>query len=159
MSALKHAKFKSLNDKKIQQQAAYLLHREDVVYLQTDKDNFSAIVASHEPDLQLLQKLLYLRKTGLSLGMPASKEWLPAHEVALSIDAAEALNCIAVNKEQALHFLKKEDMMLPDMGKGWYIVRYEGLGLGWIKALGNRFNNYLPKHWRIRMEITDADWA
>jgi NOL1/NOP2/fmu family ribosome biogenesis protein len=45
----------------------------------------------------------------------------------------------------------------PD-GKGWYMVTYNGLGLGWLKALGNRSNNYLPKNWRIRMEITDADW-
>jgi NOL1/NOP2/fmu family ribosome biogenesis protein len=37
--------------------------------------------------------------------------------------------------------------------KGWYIIRYKGLGLGWIKALGNRVNNYLPKSWRIRMDI------
>ena len=100
----------------------------------------------------MLQSAVYLRKTGLKLGSPALKEWLPAHEVALGIDANESIPCINVNKEQALRFLKREDMGV-EADKGWYIIRYEGLGLGWIKSLGNRMNNYLPKHWRIRMDI------
>lgn len=103
-------KFKSLHDKKIQQQAGYLLKDTDVGFLQTDKDNFSAIRAVHEPDLQVLQKAVYLRKTGLKLGMPSAKDWLPAHDVALSIDANENLSAIKVNREQALRFLKREDM-------------------------------------------------
>jgi NOL1/NOP2/fmu family ribosome biogenesis protein len=60
---------------------------------------------------------------------------------------------IQVSKEQALKFLKKEDMQLGETARGWMLVSYEGLALGWIKALGNRVNNYLPKHWRIRMEL------
>ena len=62
---------------------------------------------------------------------------------------------MAVSREQALRYLKREDMGLPPVEKGWYIVRYQGLGLGWIKALGNRVNNYLPKQWRIRMDINE----
>jgi NOL1/NOP2/fmu family ribosome biogenesis protein len=52
-----------------------------------------------------------------------------------------------------LRFLKKEEISLPVAERGWYIVRYDGLGLGWVKSIGNRFNNYLPKNQRIRMEI------
>lgn len=63
-----------------------------------------------------------------------------------------------LSREQALRFLKKEDFELPVNDKGWYVMQYEGLGLGWIKSLGNRFNNYLPKHWRIRMDI-ENEWA
>ena len=37
--------------------------------------------------------------------------------------------------------------MLPH--RGWAIVQYEGMNLGWIKLLGNRTNNYYPREWRI----------
>ena len=107
----------------------------------------------HETDWHILQKAVYLRKTGLKLGMPAAKEWLPEHEVALSIDANTLLPGINADREQALRFLKREDMGIDDLAKGWQIVKYNGQGLGWVKSLGSRVNNYLPKHWRIRMDI------
>jgi 16S rRNA C967 or C1407 C5-methylase (RsmB/RsmF family)/NOL1/NOP2/fmu family ribosome biogenesis protein len=154
---LRIPKFKSDHDKKIQEQSGYLLKEQGMLFIQTDKENFSALHPCHEADWQLLHKAVYLRKTGLKLGLPAGKDWLPAHDVALSIDANNNLPFINVNKEQALHFLKREDMAIAGIEKGWLMVRYNGLGLGWIKSLGNRINNYLPKHWRIRMEIDDQD--
>lgn len=151
-------RYKPAHDKKIQQQASYLLKDTDLIFIQTDKENYSAMQPAHELDWQLLQKVVYLRKTGLRLGMPAAKDWIPAHDVALSIDANVNLPCLNVNKDEALRFLKREDMGMEDIPKGWLMIRYNGLGLGWVKSLGNRMNNYLPKHWRIRMEITDTDW-
>lgn len=150
---LRIVKFKSAHDKKIQQQAGYLLKDTGSLFIQARKDNYCAIRQCHEADWHQLQKAVYLRKTGLNLGSPAAKEWLPDHEVALSIDANSDLPFISANREQALHFLKREEMSIDDIPKGWHIVKYNGLGLGWVKSLGNRLNNYLPKHWRIRMEI------
>ncbi len=151
--AMRPVRFKTAHDKKIQQQAGYLLADADVSFIQTDKENYSAMQPEHEADWHILQKAVYLRKTGLKLGMPAAKEWLPEHEVALSIDANNNLPGINATREQALRFLKREDMGIADLPKGWLVVRYEGLGLGWVKSLGNRVNNYLPKQWRIRMDI------
>jgi 16S rRNA C967 or C1407 C5-methylase (RsmB/RsmF family)/NOL1/NOP2/fmu family ribosome biogenesis protein len=148
-----YPRFKTMHDKKIQQQAGYLLKDADLVFVQAGKEDHSAIYPAHEADLQLLQMAVYLRKTGLNLGSPTAKEWLPAHEVALSVDTSADLPSVSVNKEQALRYLKREEMGIPGIDKGWHIVRFEGLGLGWIKSLGNRNNNYLPKHWRIRMDI------
>jgi NOL1/NOP2/sun family putative RNA methylase len=150
---MRPARFKSANDKKVQAQAAYLLSETDLVYVQSDKEHFSAMRPQHEEDWQMLQKAVYLRKTGLKLGRGVAKEWLPEHEVAPSIDASKELPCINVTKEQALRFLKREEMGIDAVEKGWAIVRYNGLGLGWVKGLGNRVNNYLPKNWRIRMDI------
>jgi 16S rRNA C967 or C1407 C5-methylase (RsmB/RsmF family)/NOL1/NOP2/fmu family ribosome biogenesis protein len=150
---LRPVRLKSANDKKRQQQAGYLLKEAGNAFLQTGKEEYSAINPLHEADIQILQKAVYLRNTGLKLGTPTAKEWLPAHEVALSIDAHEQLPCLDVTKEQALRYLKREEMGITTAGKGWLMVKYNGLGLGWIKSLGNRMNNYLPKHWRIRMDI------
>ena len=150
-------KFKTAHDKKIKDQAAYLLRNPDKLFIQAGKEDFHAIETSHEADLQMLQKFVYMRKTGLKLGKPVAKEWLPDHEIALSIDANINLPGIDANWEQALHFLKREEMGLESTDKGWFIIHYNGLGLGWIKALGNRTNNYLPKSWRIRMEVFDNE--
>lgn len=156
--SLKPPKFKTAHDAKIAAQCSYLLDTKDWVCM-PQAEGYVAIQKEHEVDYHILQKHVYLRKVGIQLGSPAKNEWLPAHDVALSINRSKVLPAIAVNKEQALKFLKKEDPSLGDVQKGWYLLTYNGLGLGWIKALGNRVNNYLPKHWRIRMEINDADWA
>lgn len=154
----KQPKFRTKHDAKAYEQCKYLLHGEDWVCIK-EGDEYVAIRNNHEADLHIIKEHLYLRKTGLRLGMPAKKDWLPAHDIALSIDRNNTLPIVAATKEQALKFLKKEDAGFDGLEKGWYIVSFAGLGLGWIKALGNRENNYLPKHWRIRMEINEDDWA
>ncbi len=152
-------KYKPMHDKKVFEQAAWLLDSAGYTYFSPGNEQYIAINPNHEADWHLLAKNVYLRKTGVQVGAPAGKDWLPAHDVALSIHKNKNLPYINVTREQALRFLKKEDMGLEPPGKGWYLIGYEGKGLGWVKSLGNRFNNYLPKHWRIRMNINDADWA
>lgn len=152
-------KFKAANDSKTRQPAAYLLNDKQYVFFQSDKESYNAIYPQHEVDWHLLKDIVYLRKLGLNIGSPAQKEWLPSHEVALSIDKNNTIPSIALDKDKALRFMKKEEISLPAFDKGWYLVTFEGEGLGWIKSLGTRFNNYLPKHWRIRMELPPADWA
>lgn len=154
---LKPIRYKTLQDKKAQEQTQHLLDT-DFICLQPDKENYVAIHPSHEADYHILKQFVYLRKTGTALGMPSPKEWLPAHDVALSIHRSKSIPQIELNKEQALKFLKKEEADITLNDKGWFLLTYKGLGLGWIKSIGNRYNNYLPKHWRIRMEISDADW-
>jgi 16S rRNA C967 or C1407 C5-methylase (RsmB/RsmF family)/NOL1/NOP2/fmu family ribosome biogenesis protein len=153
-SSLHTPRFRTVNNKQIQQQAGYLLKDGDFVFVQTGKEDFGALRTVHEPDWQILQKAVYLRKAGLNIGSPAGRDWIPAHDVALDIDANSSLRGVDVNKGQALRFLKREDIGI-EAEKGWLVVRYNGLGLGWIKSLGNRLNNYLPKNWRIRMELPD----
>lgn len=157
-AAIKQPKYKAVHDAKIAAQCSYLLDSSNWICI-PQGDGYVAMHKEHEVDYHILQKQVYLRKVGIELGSPVKNEWLPAHDVALSVGRSKSLPAIAVNKEQALKFLKKEDPGLGEIPKGWYLLTYNGLGLGWIKALGNRVNNYLPKHWRIRMEINDADWA
>ncbi len=144
---------KSQHDKKAAGQSSFLLNNSDDFVTLSTRENFAAVFRDHEPDFQLLNKTLFFRKTGVALGSPAHKEWLPAHDVALSLDRSVHLPFAEVDREQALKFLKKEEMNLSLQEKGWILITYQGMGLGWIKSLGSRSNNYLPKHWRIRMEL------
>ncbi len=135
--------------------ARYLSHHDMTVT--APRDNvFQAVAACHWADISILEKHIYLRRIGTSIGEPAGKDWIPAHDIALSIYANEDIPAAALSREQALRFLKREDPQAEGLQKGWYLMRYNGLGLGWVKSLGNRVNNYLPKQWRIRMDIDDS---
>lgn len=57
-----------------------------------------------------------------------------------------------LSREDALKFLRKQDLRLLDAPKGFVLLTYKGLGLGWAKNLGNRLNNYYPAEWRILKE-------
>lgn len=119
--------------------------------------SYLALNSAHTADHELLKSKLYFRKTGTSLGEAAHNDWIPDHESALSIHLPENVPNIDLNLAEALKYLKKEDVGIAPRPKGWYLARYEGLGLGWMKSLGNRYNNTLPKSLRIRMNIQDED--
>ncbi|WP_157977094.1 methyltransferase RsmF C-terminal domain-like protein [Taibaiella helva] len=114
---------------------------------------YYAIAAAHTADLALLQSALRIKKTGTALGKIAGKDTLPDHELALSIHLSQAMARLPLSREEALLFLKKEEVRKDNPAKGWQVATFEGLGLGWGKWLPNRMNNYFPKSWRIRMDV------
>jgi 16S rRNA C967 or C1407 C5-methylase (RsmB/RsmF family)/NOL1/NOP2/fmu family ribosome biogenesis protein len=78
---------------------------------------------------------------------------IPAHDLAMStLVNKDAFPSAALNKEHALKFLRREDFKIDLKQKGYTMVTYENHPLGWINFLGNRFNNYYPVNWRIRMK-------
>lgn len=102
-----------------------------------------------------VDQVLKRKSSGLEPGVIKGKDFIPSHELALSTAISGALPHIDLDKTQALKYLKKEDFNKPEDSKaeGWALVRYEHLNLGWVKIMQNRMNNYLPKDWRIRMDI------
>jgi NOL1/NOP2/fmu family ribosome biogenesis protein len=58
---------------------------------------------------------------------------------------------VPVNLEQAISYLRKEDMRLDIPQKGWVMLIFNNVPLGWIKSLPGRVNNYYPMNWRISM--------
>lgn len=91
---------------------------------------------------------IYFKKTGTTLGELKHQDLIPHHEFALSIYLNKSVNRIELSKEQAISFLKKENVNVK-AGKGIGLMTYKDQGLGWVKVLDNRINNYLPKEFRI----------
>ncbi|MBV9986233.1 MAG: hypothetical protein JO301_01025, partial [Chitinophagaceae bacterium] len=56
-----------------------------------------------------------------------------------------------LSQQQALQYLRRKDLAI-EAPRGWCLVKYCGLPLGWIKVLPNRINNYYPAEWRILKE-------
>jgi len=67
----------------------------------------------------------------------------------MSLLLNENTSSLNLNYEQAVQYLKKKDVAVADAQKGWNIVKYCDVNLGWIKILQNRANNYYPTNWRI----------
>jgi 16S rRNA C967 or C1407 C5-methylase (RsmB/RsmF family)/NOL1/NOP2/fmu family ribosome biogenesis protein len=104
--------------------------------------------------LKQIASMLPFHSFGLEVGIFKGNDFIPTHEFALSTAISKKLPHIDLNRVQALHFLKKESPKLDEIPKqGWYLARYEGLNLGWMKVLNHRINNYLPKDFKIRMSI------
>ena len=99
--------------------------------------------------LQQLQQVLYLKKAGVQVGALLRNELLPHHELALATQIAGKFPVIEAEKSIALDYLRRKDIRIETAVKGWALLKYKSLGIGFIKILPNRANNYYPKEWRI----------
>ncbi len=96
-----------------------------------------------------LQQSLYIKKAGITMGKLAHNELVPHHDFAMSNYVSNAIVSVALNKEGALQYLRRNDVVITNNYKGWALVQYAQQSLGWVKLLQNRVNNYYPKEWRI----------
>jgi NOL1/NOP2/fmu family ribosome biogenesis protein len=90
---------------------------------------------------------------GVEVGCLKGQDLVPAPELALSLAVSNALPAVALDRTNALLFLKKETISVPHAPQGWTLVRHQELNLGWVKVLKDRVNNYYPKNWRILMDL------
>ena len=108
----------------------------------------------HAAYITLINNVLHKKSSGLEIGSFKGQDFIPDHDLALSLERSEATPSVFLTKNQALAFLKKDPLELPDDApQGWVLACYNGVGIGWIKVLKNRVNNYLPKDFRIRMDL------
>ena len=113
------------------------------------QEQINALPESLIAELPLLQSACYLKRAGVPMGKLSAKEFIPGHDLAVSLIISPSLPVVALSREQALLYLRKEEVHPEGVEPGWSLVAYEGLNLGWIKVLPRRSNNYYPKEWRI----------
>lgn len=115
------------------------------------KETILALPKRLQQDVAFLQKQLYIKQAGISLGTIKGKDVIPNHALALSNLVNENVGRIAFTKEQAIQYLQRKDIAIDagSLSKGWQLASYCGIDLGWLKVLPNRINNYYPTEWRI----------
>ena len=119
-------------------------------------DEVFAVPCSMEEYLYLYGNLKIV-KTGTKVFTVKNKSYLPSHELALSTGLKkEAFPAIEVDLTAALKYLKRDTLKINDIIKGWNILTYKGINIGFINNLGNRINNYFPVEWRIRMDLPES---
>lgn len=107
-------------------------------------------------DYSLLYQNLKIVRPGTTLLSMKNDDILPDHDLALSrLLKDDAFPSRELNLDEAHAYLKRDVFPMAEMGKGWNIVTYKNVTLGFVKNIGNRINNYFPVEWRIRMEIPE----
>ena len=114
--------------------------------------NVQAFPKSHETVYTLLQQYVKVIHAGITLGEMKGKDLIPHHSLAMSTALAnDAFPKAEVNYEQAIAYLRKESLVLDTcVPRGYVLLTYQNIPLGFMKNIGNRANNLYPQEWRIR---------
>jgi NOL1/NOP2/fmu family ribosome biogenesis protein len=147
---VKDKEHQKANFKEIDQVKPYINNADDFFFFKVN-DDWLAINRNHKESLAILQRYLYIKKSGIRIGKLMGKDMIPDHELALSlIINKEKFLQTELTKDQAIQYLRRENIAGLDINsKGWSLMCYEGQPLGWSKLLPNRINNYYPKEIRI----------
>lgn len=128
--------------------AKWLVSSKDLSFI-LQGQNIAVVPAAWQHTIQYLMQELKVRYAGVELGTIAKNDLLPEHALALSTIVSDQIAAIDLNEEQALNYLRKQELQVASTHKGWALAQYKGMNLGWMKLLGNRINNYYPKEYRI----------
>ena len=77
---------------------------------------------------------------------------IPDHSLAMStLLNHDGFSCFELTYEQAIAYLRKEAITLDaSVPRGYILLTYKNIPLGFAKNIGNRANNLYPQEWRIR---------
>lgn len=118
----------------------------------TDKENrMFAINEAHQEDVDFLNGKINLIRKGCLCGTWMKNDFIPEHDLAMS-SLCTFSNRVELTLEQALEFLRRNPFDIIISEKGWYLCTYQNIPLGWLKNIGNRFNNYFPAALRLRLQ-------
>ncbi len=150
-------KLNRLPQKKVEMMKEWLQTPGTFDFFEKPDGQIIAIPNALSNEYAVIFRALQKRSSGLEIGQFKGNDFIPSHDLALSTAIAKDLPAVELSKEDALKFLKRENLSadLSNQHKGWLLARYQGLNLGFMKVIGDRINNYLPKEWRIRMEIPE----
>ncbi len=98
-----------------------------------------------------LKDALRMRKSGLRLGAEIRTDLVPDHELAMSFILSENIPTLVLDMQDAISFLRRDNVEVDGLGNGWRLVTYNAIGLGWAKIVQGRVKNHYPMSWRIMM--------
>jgi len=121
------------------------------LYIYQKAEEFFAFDAQYAQELVMVSSVLKLRKSGLRLGELIRADFVPNHELAMSTIQSSRISHIEIDHKQALQYLRRETLDLGDIPKGWSLVQYKKIALGWVKQVQGKAKNHYPLNWRILM--------
>lgn len=137
-----------LGSREVESIRPWIAAPDDYIYLLTG-ETVRAIPAMLAEDVALLSAVLPVRQAGIAVGQPIRRELIPDPALALSLLTSENVPRLELTQEQALDYVRKDELRLEGAPRGWALVTYGRHGLGWVKVLEGRINNYYPKPWRV----------
>lgn len=154
--AAEHVARRKLRQKHLPQpvpaQAKEWLTEPEAYHFERIGDVVRGILSVHRETVQLLGEQLHVLSAGVTIGEVKGKDLLPSPALALSTAMRrDAFARVDVSREEAIRYLQNEALTLPgDVPRGFTLVTYRDVPLGFVKNLGTRANNLYPNEWRIR---------
>ncbi len=119
-----------------------------------DNNSIKAYYKKGFDDFMLIENHLKCMHSGILLGEIKGTDFIPSVCTALSKEFdIESCENVEVDYKNAISYLRKEAIQLPQSKRGYILVCYKSQPIGWVKNVGSRCNNLYPQEWRIRMKI------
>lgn len=104
----------------------------------------------HYDEVEALAGTLAVIYSGVAMGQVFKGKLKPDGALALYAGVNhDAVACCEVDEQEALRFLRKQDMDAAQFSEGVNMVLYGGRPLGFVKRVGARVNNMYPNSLRI----------
>lgn len=115
-------------------------------------DNINAIPVCMMDLYESISRSMKVLKAGITIGQIKGKDVIPSQSLALSPAlSADAFPKVNLTYQQAIAYLQKNPVALPDdTPKGYVLMTYKNVPLGFVKNIGNRANNLYPLEWKIK---------
>lgn len=111
----------------------------------------NSVPAQRRDEFRYVADNLRTLACGTALCTFKGRDEIPAHALAVSKALNKnAVECHDADFVTAIQYLKREAVIINGVTKGYVLICYNGLPLGWVKNLGTRCNNLYPEYWRIR---------
>ena len=102
-------------------------------------------------DVTRLSESLSVVYSGVAMGQLFKGRLKPEHPLALYVGRNETVvRVVDVSEEDAVNYLRKQDIAAEQFEEGVNVVSYRGVAIGFIKRIGARCNNMYPKDLRIQ---------
>ena len=121
--------------------------------LLAEEKEVKAFPQQYVDELAAMKQYLKVVQAGVLIGEVKGKDLSPAHALAMSASLLrqDAFDTEEVSYEQAIAYLRKEAIALSETApRGYVLLTYRNIPLGFVKNIGNRANNLYPQEWRIR---------
>lgn len=113
-------------------------------------DTIYACWAEHYDEIKALSSRLAVIYSGVALGQIFKGKLKPDGALAFYVGLnRDAVATAELSLDEALQFLRKQDMSAEPFVEGVNMVLYKGLPLGFVKRVGGRVNNMYPASLRI----------
>jgi 16S rRNA C967 or C1407 C5-methylase (RsmB/RsmF family)/NOL1/NOP2/fmu family ribosome biogenesis protein len=104
-----------------------------------------------EERYRFFSRHLRVISAGITAGEYKGRDFIPSVSLALSTEMNRgAFPAVDLPYDAAITYLRKEAVPLPeDTPKGYVLLTYRHVPLGFVKNIGSRANNLYPAEWRI----------
>lgn len=115
-----------------------------------ERETAVAFPKAFSQEYALLSSHLDIIHHGVTVATIKGRDMIPSQSLALAtVLNRDAFPDCEVDYATAIAYLRRESVTLDDAPRGYVLLTYRGLPLGFVKNIGNRANNLYPQEWRI----------